>query len=62
MTDAQHNLILVIKPEPRGPDRLGRAPVYRLKILLKRMLRLYGWRCLELSEADKWRKANRNDR
>ena len=47
MTDRQR-FILTIRPEPAGIGRLGRDPVYRLKLLLKRMLRDHGWRCVEI--------------
>lgn len=41
-------MLLEIRPEPAGPDRWGRGPTYRLKLLLKRMLRSWGWRCVRI--------------
>jgi hypothetical protein len=39
---------LVILAEPAGKDLFGQDPTYRLKRLLKRLLRNYGFRCLEV--------------
>jgi hypothetical protein len=44
----QDAVMLVIRPEPKGSDHLGRDATYRLRILLKRMLRAYGWRVVEM--------------
>ena len=41
---------LTLRPEPPGPDYLGRPPAYRLKLLLKSMLRSYGLRCTSMAE------------
>jgi hypothetical protein len=40
--------VLAIRPVPDGPDTIGRDPVYRLKVLLKRMLRSYGWKLVDI--------------
>ncbi len=37
--------VLIIRPSPSGRDKHDRDPMYRLGLLLKRMLRSYGWRC-----------------
>lgn len=36
---------VVLRPEPRGVDALGRTPATRLRALLKAALRRYGLRC-----------------
>lgn len=40
--------VLVLRAEPPGRDRLGRLPVYRLRVLLKRLLRDTGLRCVSI--------------
>lgn len=46
--DEGDHLVMVIRPEPRGKDAYGRDPEYRLRGVLKRLLRSYGWRCVSL--------------
>lgn len=49
MADEREDLVvLTIRPEPKGVDAWGRDPTYRLKLLLKRMLRSWGWRCVKI--------------
>ena len=45
-------LRLHMRPEPDGPDALGREPAYRLKFVLKRLLRSAGWRCVRIEPVD----------
>ncbi len=42
---------LTIRPEPCGPDHLGRCPMTRLRGLLKVTLRAFGWRCIRIDTA-----------
>ncbi len=42
------DFVLTIRPQPRGRDGYGRSPLYRLKGVLKVMLRRFGWRCVSL--------------
>lgn len=42
--------ILTLRPEPEGRDHLGREPAYRLKLVLKRLLRDAGFRCIDLRD------------
>ncbi|MCC6357540.1 MAG: hypothetical protein IT450_02245 [Phycisphaerales bacterium] len=42
--------ILRLRSDPAGRDRLGREPLYRLRLLLKRLLRDHGFRCVELRD------------
>jgi hypothetical protein len=44
-------VVLVIRPEPNGQDHHGADPMVRLRLLLKRMLRAYGWRCVRFEVA-----------
>ena len=39
---------LIIRAEPGGKDVLGRAPSYRLRLLLKLMLRGFGFRVVHV--------------
>jgi hypothetical protein len=43
--DQQPVLVLTLTPTPAGRDAFGRTPSYRLKQLLKPLLRSYGFRC-----------------
>lgn len=43
--------ILTIRAEPAGIDRYGRPAEYRLKLMLKHLLRMYGWRCVAIVDA-----------
>jgi hypothetical protein len=43
--DQQPVLVLTLTPTPAGRDVFGRTPSYRLKQLLKPLLRSYGFRC-----------------
>ena len=45
---ARDDFVLTLRPVPRGSDRFGRSPLYRMKGLLKTMLRRFGWRCVSL--------------
>ena len=38
--------VLVIRATPAGEDKHGRDPLYRLRGVLKTMLRRFGWRCV----------------
>ena len=40
--------VLTIRATPPGRDKHGRDARYRLKRLLKTMLRSWGWRCVSL--------------
>ncbi|MFG0286047.1 MAG: hypothetical protein ACF8R7_16640 [Phycisphaerales bacterium JB039] len=44
-------IIVRLRAEPGGPDRYGRLPAVRLRLLLRTILRLYGWRAVELRPA-----------
>jgi hypothetical protein len=44
--------ILTIKASPAGADRLGRTPAYRLRVLLKFVLRNFGFRCVKIVKAE----------
>ena len=44
-------LLIRVRPEPAGQDCTGADAMVRLRRLLKRMLRVYGWRCLEVRPA-----------
>lgn len=39
---------LFIRPDPDGPDRFGRTPEVRLRLLLKYMARMFGWRVVSI--------------
>jgi hypothetical protein len=52
MSQKPATTILYLRPEPAGPDARGRQPEYRLKLLLKRLLRTFGWRCVAIRAAD----------
>lgn len=43
---------LTLRPEPDGPDRLGREPVQRLRGLLKLALRRFGLRAISVRHDD----------
>lgn len=49
---------LQLRAEPPGVDRYGREPVCRLRLALKRLLRDYGLRCVDLRDSDN---QHRND-
>ena len=40
--------IIELRPEPPGRDEFGRDPWYRLRGLLKRLLRTHGFRCVKI--------------
>ena len=42
--------ILTLRPVPPGEDRLGRDPLYRLRLLLKPVWRDLGFRCEDVRE------------
>ena len=42
------DFVLTLRPVPRGRDRYGRSPLYRMKGLLKTMRRRFGWKCVSL--------------
>lgn len=42
------DVVLTLRPEPRGPDGAGADPMVRLRALLKSMLRAYRWRCVRI--------------
>lgn len=44
----QRRFILTLRPVPAGRDRLGRDPLYRMRLLLKRIWRDLGFRCEDL--------------
>jgi hypothetical protein len=39
---------LSLRPEPPGADHFGRPPDARLRLLMRHMLLLYGWRVITL--------------
>lgn len=41
-------VILRLRPDPTGPDTLGRSPELRLRGLLRRAVRDFGWRIVTL--------------
>ena len=42
--------VLHLTPTPAGHDHLGRLPSYRLQIVLKRLLRDWGFRCTAIDQ------------
>lgn len=48
----QGDVVLTIRPDPQGLDGHGCTPNDRLRQLLKRMLRTWGWRCVRMQEVD----------
>jgi hypothetical protein len=44
--------VITIQATPKGKDHLGRSPEYRLKNLLKTMLRGLGFRCVEVKPGE----------
>ncbi|TWT43950.1 hypothetical protein RAS1_03540 [Phycisphaerae bacterium RAS1] len=42
--------VVTLHPEPAGIDHLGRDPIYRLRVALKRLLRSFGLRCVHVRE------------
>jgi hypothetical protein len=42
---------ITFRAAPRGPDKYGREPVYRLKLLLKHALRALGLRAVSVEQA-----------
>jgi hypothetical protein len=41
---------LILRPEPAGRDHCGREPATRLRLLLKMLLRMFGFRCVSVEE------------
>jgi hypothetical protein len=48
--DTTEKWVLTIKADPRGKDQFGRPPNYRLRLLLKLMLRTFGFRVVRLQQ------------
>ena len=51
MSKTTGEIILRFRPVPDGVDHLGRDPMYRTKLLLKRALRCFGLRCVQIDQA-----------
>ena len=53
---------ITFRAAPRGPDRFGREPVYRLKLLLKHALRALGLRAVSVQQSGRRRRNGRTTR
>lgn len=50
-------IMLIIRPEPAGPDDNGVDRIVRLRRILKDLLRRYGWRCVSICQTGRARAA-----
>lgn len=53
MTPRPAEYVITLRPEPAGRDGFGREPAERLRMVLKRLLRAYGFRCVSVRQVEK---------